>query len=155
MNLVSKKTTAGVAVAALGLTLAAGIGAAPKPEDAIEYRQGVLFALGWNVGEMGAMVKGEMPFDGERFAFLAERAAVLSPMAREGFLLSTKGSKSHALPKLWDNLDDFNERMKKLNAATQALATTAKAGDEGATKQQFGETVKVCKGCHDEFREKI
>ena len=63
-------------------------------------------------------------------------------------------SARHALPALWDNLDDFDSRMKKLNEATQALAAAAKGGDEGAMKQQFGETVQVCKGCHDEYREK-
>lgn len=149
------KRTLGVALAALGITLTAGLSAAPKPEHAVEYRQGILFALGWNVGAMGAMVKGEVPFDAKQFAFLAERVAALSPMALEGFTPDTKDTKSHARAELWDNLDDFKQRMGKLDEATKALAATAKGGDEGAIKQQFGETVQVCKGCHDEYREKM
>lgn len=148
-----KKLLAAVTIVA-GTTLATGLVAAPKPEDAVHYRQGILFAMGWNVGEMGAMVKGDVPFDAGRFAFLAERTAQLSPMVREGFTPDSRNAKSHALPALWDNLDDFDSRMKKLNEATQALAAAAKGGDEGAMKQQFGETVQVCKGCHDEYREK-
>lgn len=150
----TKKTLVAVTAVA-GLALATGLVAAPKPEDAVKYRQGVLFAMGWNVGTMGAMVKGDVPFDAERFAFLAGRAAQLSPMVLEGFTPDSKGAKSHALPKLWDNMDDFKQRWKELNAATQALATAAQGGDEAAMKQQFGETVKICKNCHDEYREKL
>lgn len=34
----------------------------------------------------------------------------------------------------------------------QALATTAKAGDEAATKAQFIKTAGTCKACHDVYR---
>ena len=44
--------------------------------------------------------------------------------------------------------------MKDLETATGKLAEVAKAGDEAATKAEFGETVKVCKGCHDEYKVK-
>jgi cytochrome c556 len=137
--------------------VAGGIGsvlAAQKPEDTVAYRQGILRALGWNVGPMGAMVKGEVPFDAQRFAFLAGRTAALAPMALEGFTPDTQDAKSHARPALWKNMDDFKARMDKLQEATAALATVAQGGDEAGIKRQFGETVQVCKGCHDEYREK-
>ena len=137
--------------------VAAGLGsatAAPKPDDAVAYRQGILRAMGWNVGPMGAMVKGDMPFDEQRFAFLAGRTAALAPMALEGFTPDTRDAKSHARPGLWDNLDDFEARMSKLREATAALASVAQGGDEAEIRRQFGETVQVCKGCHDEYREK-
>lgn len=143
--------------AVLCALIAGGIGsavAAPKPEDAVAYRQGILRAMGWNVGPMGAMVKGDVPFDAQRFAFLAGRTAALAPMALEGFTPDTRDAKSHARAELWENLDDFKERMGKLREATTALATVAQGGDEASIKQQFGETVQVCKGCHDEYREK-
>jgi cytochrome c556 len=138
--------------------IVAGIGglvvAAPKPDDAVEYRQGVMMAVGWNIGTLGAMVKGDAPFDNEKFAFLAGRAAVLAPMAMEAFTPDTADTKSHAKPALWENLDDFKKRMKDMETATAKLAEIAKAGDEAAMKTEFGETVKVCKGCHDEYKEK-
>jgi cytochrome c556 len=114
---------------------------APKPDDVVHYRQGVLMALGWNIGPMGAMVQGKVPFDKERFAFLADRAAQLAPMVGEGFDVSTKDVKSEALPELWENL-------------SQKLASVASDGDEAAIKRQFGATVKMCKGCHDLYRAK-
>lgn len=143
--------------AVLCAVLAAAIGgasAAPKPEDAVAYRQGILRAMGWNVGPMGAMVKGDIPFDAQRFAFLAGRTAALAPMALEGFTPDTRDAKSHARPGLWENMKDFEARMAALREATTALAAAAQGGDEAGIKQQFGETVQVCKGCHDEYREK-
>lgn len=145
-------------LAGLAAILMAGIGglvvAAPKPDDAIEYRQGVMMAIGWNIGALGAMVKGDVPFDKEKFSFLAGRAAVLAPMALEAFTPDTAKAKSHAKPELWKNLDDFKKRMGDMKTATAKLAEIAKAGDEAAMKTEFGETVKACKGCHDEYKEK-
>ena len=128
--------------------------AEPKPEEAVEYRQGMMIGLGWNVGAMGAMAKGSVPWDQKKFAFLAGRTAALAPMAREGFTPATARAKSHSKPALWENLPDFDKRTDELNAATRKLADVAQGGDEAATKQQFGEMVKACKGCHDKYQEK-
>jgi cytochrome c556 len=127
---------------------------AGKAEDAVHYRQGILMGLAWNVGGMGAMIKGDVPFDAARFAFLAGRTAMLAPMVREGFTPDTRDVKSDARPALWDNLADLDRRFKALEAATARLAEISRGGDAGAMKVQFGETVQVCKGCHDEYRVK-
>lgn len=140
--------------AALAAFTATPMAAGPKPEDVIEYRQAMMYGLGWNVGAMGAMVKGEMPWNQERFAFLAARAAALSPMAREGFTPETAQAKSHVKPALWDNLADFDQRTLEMNAKLKTLAEVALAGDESATKKRFGESVQVCKGCHDKYKAK-
>ena len=136
------------------LAFLGGAQAAPKPDDAVHYRQGVLMALGWNIGPMGAMVQEKVPFDKERFAFLADRVAQLVPMVIEGFDVSTKDAKSEARPELWENLPDFQKRMSDLASASQKLAIVAGEGDKAAMKRQFGVTVKMCKGCHDEYRVK-
>ena len=141
----------GGALAALALGVSA---AGPKPEDVVEYRQAMMYGLGWNVGAMGAMVKGDVPWDQKKFAFLAGRAAELAPMAREGFTPETAKVKSHAKAELWDNLPDFDKRTDEMNAAMKKLSEVTLAGDEAASKQQFGESVKVCKGCHDKYKAK-
>jgi len=147
-----KRTFTLVAAALLGGQVAAH--AESKQEDAVEYRQGMMMGMAWNFGEMGAMVKGKVPFDQARFAFLAGRMATLAPMPVEAFTPDTADVKSEVKPELWKHLDDFKKRMKDLEDATAKLATVAKAGDEGATKEQFGATAKVCKGCHDEYHKK-
>ncbi len=140
--------------AALCMLGCASAAAADKPEYAVEYRQGVMSAIAWNVGPMGKMVKGESDFDVKRFAFLADRVAVLVPMALEGFTPDTAAVKSHAKAELWQHQDDFKNRLEKLQSATTELAKVAKTGDEAAMRVTFGDTVKICKGCHDEYQTK-
>ena len=137
-----------------GVMAAVGVASADKAEDTIRYRQGMLMGMGWNVGAMGAMVKGDIPFDAAKFAFLAGRTAQLAPMVLEGFTPDTKGAESNAKPALWENFPDFEKRMKENVTSTAKLAEVAQAGDVGAMKAQFGEAVEVCKGCHDKYREK-
>ena len=142
-----------VAVLALG-SLGGGIAAELKPEDVVEYRQSMMLGLAWNIGGIGAMVKGVTPWDQQRVAFLANRAAQLASMPREGFTPETAKAKSNAKPELWDNLKDFDERNDAMVTATAKLAEAAKGGDEAATKAAFMDTIKTCKGCHDKYQVK-
>lgn len=128
--------------------------AADKPKHAVKYRQGIMNALAWNVGPLGKMVKGDIDFDATRFAFLAERVAVLVPMALEGFTPATAAVKSHAKAELWQHQDDFKRRLEELQTATAELAKIAKTGDEATIRVHFGDTVKMCKSCHDEYQTK-
>ena len=141
-------------VTLLGLTFST-VAVADKAEDAIKYRQGIMAAQAWNVGAMGAMVKGEKPYDKAEFAKRAENLAALSKMTLEGFTIqgSDKG-KTKAKPELWSQMEKFTGGADKLAAEAAKLSQVAQGGDLEAIKPQFGETAKVCKGCHDNFREK-
>jgi cytochrome c556 len=126
-----------------------------KPEDGIKYRRGVMAAQGWNLGIMGAMVKGERPYDKAEFAQRAANVAATSKMALEGFSVegSDKGD-TKAKPEAFTEMDKFKGGMEKLGTETAKLAQVAAGGDMAAIKPQFGEVAKVCKGCHDNYRAK-
>ena len=126
----------------------------PKPDDAVHYRQGILMALGWNVGPMGAMVKGKVPYDAERFRFLAKRLELLAPMVREGFIESSRSAESDTRPEAWENLEDFNQRFSELEKVSSDLAAITINGEREAVVKQFIATVNVCKDCHDNYRVK-
>ena len=139
-------------VAVLGTSLMAH---AAKPEDAIKYRRGVMAAQGWNMGIMGAMVKGERPYDKADFAQRAANVAALSKMAHEGFTVAgSETGETKAKADVFLDKEKFKGGMDKLETETAKLAQVAASGDMGAIKPQFGEVGKVCKGCHDNFREK-
>jgi cytochrome c556 len=146
-----KKLVAG-AVGALALT--ASIAAlAAKPEDAIKYRRGVMAAQGWNFRAMGEVVKGEQPYDKAEFALRAANLAGLSKMTLEGFLVegADKGD-TKAKPETFAEMDKVKSNMEKLGNETARLAQVAASGDLGAIKAQYGEVSKICKGCHDNYR---
>jgi len=127
-----------------------------KPESAIEYRQSAFHIMGWHFKTMGAMVKGEIPFNKETFSKKADIVAFVSTLPSEGFLKGTSSSefvesKTKAL--LWEKMDDVKAKAEANQKETKALAEIAKTGDEKAIKEQFGKTAKTCKACHDDYRE--
>jgi cytochrome c556 len=127
---------------------------ADAAEDAIKYRKGVFQVVKWNFGPMGAMIKGEMPYDKDGFARRAEAVATMSKMALEGFPKgSDMGADTTAKPNIWEEWDNFKAGMEKFEAASAKLAEVSKSGEMDAIKAQFGETAKTCKGCHDHFRQ--
>lgn len=150
----NRKTLIAGAIGALALNLSLTALAA-KPEDAIKYRRGVMAAQGWNVGAMGAMVKGEKPYDKAEFAQRAANLAALTKMSLEGFLVegSDKGD-TKAKPEAFAEMDKFKAGMEKLNTEAGKLAQVAAGGDLAAIKPQFGEVAKTCKACHDNYRSK-
>jgi cytochrome c556 len=141
-----------IAAALTAVTTAAW--AQMKPEDAIKARQSVMRVIALNVGPMGAMVKGDVAFDAGVFATNAARAASVSTMALEAYFQEgTTSDDSRAMEEIWFNRDDFESRLEDLRDNLARLSEIAAGGDEAAMKDQFGEVGKVCKGCHDEYRE--
>ena len=145
-----------VAVSAIALVLISGsVAAQAKPEDVIKYRQAVYKVMGWNFGPMGAMVKGEKPYDKEAFARHASIVSQMSPLAMEGFAAgSDKGAETKAKPEVWTKSAEFKEKMDKMVGETRKLAAIAGTGSFDEIKKQFGATGGACKACHDDFRNK-
>jgi cytochrome c556 len=125
----------------------------PKKE-AVEYRQSVMKIVGWNFKPMGAMVKGDQPFDAKAFATRArDLAAVASVDVLAGFPEDSDGSGSKAKPEIWMRWDDFKDKMGNMQRELAKLGEVAAGGDAEAMKKQFGVAGKTCKACHDDYKE--
>ena len=145
----------------LGIILVAGVvgtahAQAPfaKPEHAIKYRQSAMFIMGQNFGRIGAVVKGERPYNKEDVAQYAAVAAEMSKLPWEGFVAGTDKGETHAKPEVWSDAAKFKSAGEKMEHEIAKLAEVAKGGDLNAVKAQFGATGKTCKGCHDDFKKK-
>jgi cytochrome c556 len=145
-----------VAGGILGMGLLTAAGAADqKPEDVVQYRQSVYTIIGWNFKPIGAMVKGEVPFDAAAVARHAQYIEMMSKAAPEGFSKGTGPDvvkKTEAKPEIWTKATEFDSKMKDFQQAAAKLTEVAKGGDEKAIKAQFGKTAETCKACHKEFR---
>ncbi|MDG4554056.1 MAG: cytochrome c [Candidatus Competibacter sp.] len=146
----------GLAGSILGLGfLTVASAADPKPEDAVRYRQSVYTVIGWNFKPIGAMMKGEIPFDAAAVARHAQYVEMMSKTAIEGF---PKGSgpdavkNTEAKPEIWTDWNQFETKMTDFQQEAAKLVEVAKGGDQGAIKAQFGKTAETCKACHKEFR---
>ena len=146
----------GLASGILGLSLLTVAQAAgPKPEDVVEYRQSVYNIIGWNFKPIGAMMKGEVPFDAAAVARHAQYVEMMSKAAPEGFAKGTGPDvvkDTEAKPEIWTKSSEFDTKMKDFQQEATKLSEVAKGGDEKAIKVQFGKTAETCKACHKEFR---
>ena len=119
------------------------------------YRQSYFALAAMNFGPMGAMVKGEAPWDAEKFAAYAkDLAAVSSLNVERGFAPGSDKGKTRAKPEIWENMDDFSAKLGDFRTAAANLDSAAESGDADAMKAAFGATGKSCKACHDEYKSK-
>jgi cytochrome c556 len=152
--MISTRLLIGGAALLLSTTLVAQAQDADPKKEAVKYRQSVMKIVGWNFKPMGAMVKGDRPFDAKAFAAHAkDLAAVSSVDILAGFPEDTDGPESKAKAEIWLKWDDFKEKMGAMQREVAKLGEVAAGGDEGAIKKQFGAAAKTCKGCHDYYKE--
>jgi len=136
------------AASALPVSLLAGM-----PEDAVAYRQGAMEVFSWNLSRMGAMVKGEVPFDAAAFkGYASDLATAASLRVLAGFPEDSVSDDSDAKDEIWLNWADFETKYKGLKEAAAKLSEVAAGGDEKAMREQFKETAAACKACHKEYK---
>jgi cytochrome c556 len=120
-----------------------------------EYRQAILKLVKSNVGVLGAMNKGAIPFDAQTLQTNSLRIEQLSLMLEDYFATDTSGFDvdTAALDKIWANQTDFKKKISDLTAAAANLNKVAKAGNTDQFKPAIGQVFKSCKGCHDNYKE--
>lgn len=141
----------------LGLLAVAGSMSLPasaqfsKPEDAIKYRQGVMFAQQIHLGRIFAMANGRIPFDAK---VVAEDAAVLDVIDKLPFVAFVDGTDkgTKALPEVWSQRAKFDAAAKKMQDEVGKLVEAAKTGNQDAVRGAVGAVAGACKACHDDFR---
>jgi cytochrome c556 len=136
--------------------LAIGAGAAlaqfQKPEDAIKYRQSAFTVMANSFGKIGAVVKGEAPYNKDEVAKNAAVVAMLSTLPWQAFGPGTEGGK--AQPLIWTDGAKFKAASEKMQLAVADLNKAAQSGDQESIKKAFGIAGASCKNCHDDFKKK-
>src|SRR3569833_3682139 len=77
-----------------------------KPEDAVKYRQSVMYVMGTSFyTRLGAMVKGRVPFDAKAAQEHADVVVTMSKLPWPAFTPDTNGvGRTDAKPELWNQL---------------------------------------------------
>ena len=127
--------------------------AQPKPENFVKQRQSALALIGWYFGPLGAVAKGEKPFNKDDAVRATSYLVPLSKMPWEGFVAGTENvGNTKAKPEIWSKAADFKKAADNMQTEMAKLAQLASAGDEAGFKKQFGAVGGTCKACHDDFR---
>ncbi|MEL7043933.1 MAG: cytochrome c [Pseudomonadota bacterium] len=146
-----KATAAALAIASASVALAHS----SKEEPMQAYRQSYWALVAMNFGPMGAMLKGEIPWDETRMqAFANNVAGMASVDVARAFGPGSDKGKTRAKPEIWENTDDFLEKYENFKTAAAGLATAAQSGDKGTIGAAFKEAGGACKACHDEYKAK-
>lgn len=124
----------------------------------IKARQGDMGLRAYSVGPLFGMAKGEIPYDAEQAAKLANNLKVLLQLDVGGAWAAGTGKdkypgKTHALPEVWSTYPKVAEKGKEYKAAVDELVVVAGGGLD-QLRSKIGGVGDSCKGCHDDFREK-
>lgn len=140
--------------AALLLCAAPAAAQAPKPEEAVKMRQGVMTAIKWQFGAIVAVAKGEAPFTEDTVA-RAKMLTTLAKLAPQGFTVPSGNDivkASEAKPALWTDSAKVAQGWTNLATETERLLIAAQGRDPDKLKEQVAAVGKVCKTCHDDYR---
>lgn len=124
--------------------------------DAIKARKSYMQVVKWNAGPLFGMAKGEIDYDAELAATLANNLLALSQLNNSTMWpdgsdnLSYEG-KTRALPEIWSTYPQVAEANQAWADAVAALAPAAGEGLD-ALRDKIGAVGDGCKGCHDDFR---
>jgi cytochrome c556 len=162
MYLMTRPIIAAALVVA-GIVLTTGSIAQPtqtpeqQAQGAVNTRKSVVRLFAFNMAPINAMARGTQEFDAALVERNARRIAALAPMLPEAFAaMDTRAFdlETEALPVIWDELEEFQQRANNLAEGVNELAAMAATGNQAETIRLAGAIGRTyCGGCHEMFRE--
>lgn len=139
--------------AIVAATALAGIalGSVVAADGTHDGRIGMMKKIGGATGALGAIAKGDKPYDAEIVKASLTTIAETAKAFPDQFNPQSDKTDAEVNPKIWDNLDDFKAKAAKLSTdAETALAQLPadKAGVGGTLKTLGGS----CGACHQAYR---
>ena len=127
----------------------AGVQAA---DDPVKQRSELMKGVGKSTKLGGGMVRGQVPFDAKQ----AKDAMIVIAETPDKFVeLFPEDSKNHpeteAAPAIWENWDDFNQRLEKFKADAENAAASAEKGLD-SFRDGFVQMARNCQSCHETYR---
>ena len=144
-------------LAAIGLALTLAVAAQPalagEFDKQLKARQSLMQVYAYNIGLLGAMAKGEMPYDADIASAAADNlyAAVTmknSTMWPKGSDNVALGDVTRAKPEAWSEYPKVAEKSKAMQEAAARMSSVAANGID-AVKGNMKALGDGCKGCHE------
>ena len=144
-----------VALAVAGIFSAVVSAQTVPPDRSIKYRQSIMTAQGWQLGTLGAMAKGDRPYNKDEAVRSATYLSQLLQMPWEGYGPGTdKGAPTRVKPEIWKDPAKFKQLGDAAQAESLKLVAAAQTGDVAALRTGVGAMGNACNNCHDDFRNK-
>ena len=132
----------------LGASILLASATASADEGAADYRHHTMEAIGGHTSAVFDILQGKVSHNGH----LATHANAIADLAAIADTLFPEGSiGGNAKAAIWEQPEDFAERMKAFQEAAPAFRDAIASGGEiGPAAQALGQ---ACKGCHDDFKD--
>lgn len=145
--------------AATVATIIMGPAIAHAQEDlppSVAARKAQMGLYAFNLGQLGAMAKGEVDYDADAATAAASNLVKLSSLAAGPMWVPGTDTESidgtRALPALWENMADVVEKATAVNEAAVAMEAAAGESLEGLQGAMAG-LGQACGSCHKAYRE--
>lgn len=123
-------------------------------EEPQVVRQDLMKEIGRSVGALGAIAKGEKPYDAATVETSLKTISTNTQAFPDQFPAgSESGHETEALPAVWEKPEQFRAGAEKLHTEAQAVMASMPADQEGV-KAAMGRLGAVCSDCHETFRVK-
>ena len=143
-------TLASLRALVVAAALAAALPAAAAQGDK-DYRHHTMEAIGGHMQALFDILRGKVEH-ADHLSVHADALASLAEITPTLFPPGSGGDDTEALPAIWENPEDFAERLDAFKEAGAAIRAAAETGDDVmAAARQLGQ---ACKGCHDSYRKK-
>lgn len=117
----------------------------------VDYRSHTMEAIGGHMQSLFDILRGKVDH-ADHLSVHATALAGLAEITPTLFPAGSGGDDTDALPAIWENPEDFAERLDAFKEAGAGLrAAVESGGNVMAAAQQLGQ---ACKGCHDSYRKK-
>lgn len=145
----------GLGAGAFVATMAFAGGHGTPAELAVKARQAYMQLNAFNLGALGGMAKGTVPFDPVAAQAAADNLVALASMNQSAFWLPDTSSldmdSTKALPDIWDSGSDVGAKAQDLLNA--ALVMQSAAGTVEGIQGAIGGVGGACAACHKAFRQ--
>ena len=122
-----------------------------KVDDAIKYRQSAFTLMTTHMGRLGAMARGDVPFDTAAAQASARVVEVVSHLPWDAFPAGSNTGAAKIKGDPWKDAATFSKLQADLKAQTAKLPAAVATLD--GLKAQVGATSRVCRECHENFRQ--
>ncbi len=144
--------TAFLATACLALP-----GAALAQDANVTARKALMGLYAYNLGVLGGMAQGQVPYDADQARAAATSLYHLSRsgsarMWPAGTDAASMPGQTRALPAIWENMADFGARAGALRDATEVMMNAA-GTDLASLQGAMGGIGGACGACHQTFRQ--
>ena len=159
MNTVKKSLAVFLSLGALASSAAVAAevteaSSAKHAKAATQYRQAIFQLVKSNMGPLGGMAKGALPYDESVMKTNAVRLEQLAAMMTDYLSVDTRSFdvETGAKDAIWENFSDVASKADALKTASLGLHAAVETGDESAYRAAIGKIGASCKSCHDDYK---